>query len=804
MFGVYFSNAVKTLKASPGYSAIILLTLVLTITVIGSVASIANTLLFRALPYPDEDKLVVLYQQIETEQDTSNNAQTLPVQEHWYQQNPNIESMALVYQGSEMVSSLANEPRFDTLFITPEYFALLDTPFVKGRGFELVDGFSSQKEQAVISETLWQQHFGGAQDILSQTLTIKGRLYNIIGVVSNDFNIPHALSGSVGDIWLPWTAAEHHQAPRERVWMNSFNNLVTLAKLKPGQTLEQIKAPLDKLAEDLRNEWQPLRGFDKLSSHPVMFRQAELGGQSTLGISVLLIGLALVLIALVNISNMFASRVVTRAKTFAIQSVVGAKGRNIFLGVLMENLILWGIAIVAGLALTFAALAFFQSIVAGVLPQSDAMTVNWVVIAVTIVVAGILAAGLSYLAYRRLDPRSLGASLTSGGKGVAVQMSRTKAKTLVGLQIALASMVLIFSGLSLLKAYDKVNMDTGIDVDGMHSLIVTTSNRAMGNNEKRDLLAQVRENIAQMDKVDYVATGTPPMSPGSAAAFMRGDGSSTPQIGNLFVSADYFDKLGIELIEGRTFSEAAVMGEAHEMIVSESAAKLMAQSGPVLGQFFKGFPSSYFNKNYEVVGVTQDIYHPLDKTRSQGARIWLPMRPQWSPTIVKAKTGQQVSRAELFDTVKATANHLHVFRHNDLTKMFDGFVYAERVIVATTAFLSLFTLLIAAMGLYGVITMSLGARSVELGVKIALGAPKKSFYLILFNDFIVPALIGVAIAAVFVVGGYWLFGLDAWFELDWPVMLLVLLSVTLISWLLSFASLFKVFFKLPQRLLRAE
>lgn len=242
-------------------------------------------------------------------------------------------------------------------------------------------------------------------------------------------------------------------------------------------------------------------------------------------------------------------------------------------------------------------------------------------------------------------------------------------------------------------------------------------------------------------------------------------GKETVFIPQAWVGRDYFDVTKLKIIEGRTFSEAAIRGEKHEFLVTKAVNDLLKPGGSLIGEKFMSFDP---DNPVEVVGITENFNHPKYFDLHQGRHFWWASQAYGYPYVIKMEQGKTLNREALLQTVRAIDSRIGIWKFDVLEDEYAKMVHMERITLGLCSILALFTLTLAGIGIYGVLSYNLGLRRYEFGMRMALGAKQKRLYQLLLNDTLLPLLFAFLTALVVTLGGYAVFkeSLEPWLLLE--------------------------------------
>jgi putative ABC transport system permease protein len=734
--------AVRVLSRSPGFSGVALLALVLGIGANTAIFSVVNAVLIRPLPFRDPSRLVMVW---ETSPRTGKNNVANPQNfADWQKRNRSFEKMA-AYVPFQQTVSLTGEGTPEEVpanFATRDFFSILGVQPIRGRDFLLEEDVSGDKNNvALISEGLWRRRYGADPGIVGKKLIVRGKPTMVVGVLPASFRFPDVKA----DIWE--LTHVDSQAPRRGRFLSP------IARLKPGVTIAQAQADMGMIAAQLARE-NP--AFDTKWGASVVPMREQFTGELRTPLLVLLGAVGMVLlIACANVANLMLMRSSVRQREMAIRSSLGASRARIVRQLLVESAILGSVGGVLGLLVAMWA----KDGLLAMLPESmsvakvNSVTIDQNVLAFTVIAS--LGTGLLFglLPAWRASRPDLSDTLKEGGRAVSTSLSRNRMQAaLVAGEMAVALMLLIGAGL-LIKSFVRLeNVVPGFQPDRILSMRIGLAGPRYTKPEQSS--AGLLEIVRRIEQVPGVASvGSiqwPPLSGlRSATGFWIASRPAPkpgdePVTGVSIVTPGYFTTVGIPLIQGRMFSERDRAGAPQVTIVSQSLARQQFPGVDPIGQ--RVFVQWGRQTPYEIVGVVGDVKHVgLDKESEPNVYFPDAQEPNGGGTLVirtgvdpmkLAATIEGVIHAYDKDQAIADVQPLDVFLSKSVARP-----RFQSVLLASFAGLAL---LLAAIGIFGVMSYSVAQRSHEIGIRVALGAQRGQVFRLVVGQGLLLALIGTA------------------------------------------------------------
>ncbi len=772
----------NSLKKSPMFIVSTVVTMASTLGVVLLVSSILSAYFFKPLGYKNEDNIFVIKQLTKTERSETDQYQTVKGMLHWYHNQKTLTDYGLIYKETDMVSGLPGEPRVSISYVTPEYMRVFNPEIIFGRGLTGTEAIGHQARVVLISEASWRADFNQSERVLDEVLTIANQQYQIIGVVGSDYNEPHFL-GTPSTLWIPFDNGSHINAK----WGSTYNRLFSVGVLPDGVKTEAVVTELDNLIGQIDGEWQgewpELLGIKSVISS---LREAEISDKGDLTLMLFACSVGLLIIATINVSGLFFSRLLHKQKLLAIQSSLGARRSHLFQTLLAESSLISVMSLLFGLVLYFILKSVVVDFFTGYLPAMENVSLDWLVMSVALFVTLAVSFVFAGSAYRLVNYDRLRQYLQSGGKGTALQVSKGPVRLLVLFQVTVASVLLFVSSLILAKALNIKLLDVGADVSRSYQVFAFTTQRDMDSETRYQLTRRLKTTLENMDSVKSVAIGISPINQDRYANSISDiDGKDIGFFRSTKIGEQYFSVQNIRILQGRPFSELAYRGSADELIVTENLAKTLSPDGNVVGSVYIGLN----DKPHEIVAVTENIYDPAYMDIDDGKRAFWPLQPSYFPFLVKMKNDEPLDRLAVYQTLKETDDTLKIWEFFSLEQLYDRSVFDKVLTIFFTAGICLFILMLTSVGIYGILNYSITIRKHEFGVKMAIGARRQH----VFNEVIketcvvVGSGIAVSIMAALVVLNLFEANLNAWmvFDYSYPVSaLLVVLAIAILASLL--------------------
>jgi putative ABC transport system permease protein len=791
--------AVKGLVKNPGFTLTILLTLILGIGANTAIFSIVNAVLIRPLPYPDPDRLVRINGH---SKDNPLAGGSEPEIYDFRERCKSYESIAAYLEQHVNLTGGDEPERVKILVSTAELLPMLGAKAAPGLGrlYGPDDDKPESAPVAVVSYGLWKRRFGGDPKLVGSTLTIGGQKPTVIGIMQPGFDFPGQI-----EIWMPMGLAHGHLKPR------FFHYLDFLARLKPGVTVQQaqvemntvVKAMVVQYGYGLGIEW----GVDLV---PLL--DQEVGKTARLILLVLLATVACVLlIACTNVINMLLVRTQVREKEISLRTVLGASPRRLLRQFLTESLLLAGVGAALGLLLAYGAIKLFVRLYPDTIPRAEGIALDAPVLAFTLGIAVLTGLIVGLIpSWKASRPDLVGAIKEGGGKSTGGTGAQGLRRLLVVVEISLALMLLVGAGLMIQSFVRLSRVDLGFRSEGVLTLQINLPRSKYQEGAATtafydELLRRIRtvpgvQDAALVTHLPFVETKF------SHFISMEGlpyDAADLPEPNLRAVSSNYFHTMKIPLRAGREFTAGDDAKATPVAVVDEVTAKILQgravvngknlwTNDSILGHRFK--LAQYDDKDpwIAVVGVVAPIKQEGMVAEPKGY-LYVPesQRPERG-AFVMVRTSTADPRA----VTNGIREQLHALDRDlplsDVQTMEDRLAHSFAQPRFSMFLLSVFAgvaMLLAAIGIYGVIAYTVAQRTREIGIRMAMGAQRSDILKqVVGGGMTVVAIgLGVGLIAAFLLTQLLttlLFDVRATDPLTYIGVSLVLLAVALLATLL--------------------
>jgi putative ABC transport system permease protein len=724
---------------APAFTAIALFALVLGIGANTAIFSVVNAVFLKPLPFRDPGRLAMVWEyNPRIGRPNVANPQNLA---DWVKRSHSFEDMAGFIESDMNLTGESHPERVIGSYVTLDFFPVLGVTPALGRNFRPSENVSSRDDTIILSNQLWQRRYGSDPNIVGKQIRMGDHSGTVVGVMPSDFRFP----GSKAELWdlFPLNA----NAPRKGRF------LTPIGRLKPGVTIEQAQAEMSVIARQLENEYPQ---FDTGWGIFVRSMREEFVGEIRTPLLVLLGAVGMVLlIACANVANLMLMRSSVRQREMAMRSSLGATRTRIVRQILIEGALLGSVSGLLG----FLAAIWAKDALLAMLPDSmsvakvNSVTIDGRVLAFTFLISMGTALLFGLMPALRSSRPDLGDSLKEGGRGVygSLRKNRLRAVLVAG-EMAIALMLLIGSGLLIKSFIQLANVAPGFNPEHVLTMrMILASSRYKNANEAVAGLTEMLDRIQRIPGV--AAAGSihylPLTGLGAGTGFWL-DGKPIPKPGTepstlvSIVTPGYFSAMGVPVERGRVFDNGDVAGKPQVTVISQALAKEYFPNTNPIGQ--RLFVEWGRQTPYEIIGVVADVRHQgLDKPAFPALYFPYTQEPNTLATIV-IRTGTDPlslarsvqDRIHSFDKDQAVADIQTMDRTVSQSVSRPRF---QSVLVSSFAGLAL---LLASIGIFGVMSYSVAQRTHEIGIRMALGAEKNQVVKLVVGQAIVIALLGVA------------------------------------------------------------
>jgi predicted permease len=730
--------AIRTLIKSPGFFIVAVLTLALCITANTAIFSAVDAVLIHPLPFPHPEQLVDVTKTMpmfELFKSAASALDFLDYRDH----SKSFSEIAALEAGQFNLTGDRQPERIPGMRVSASLFPLLGVKPILGRAFSSEEEQWGRNKVVILGEALWQSRFGGDRQILGKQIQVEGENYAVIGVAR-----PMLFFISRADLWLPLAFSPDQLTGNQR----GHQNLRVVARLKPNTSLPQADADLQSVAAQMTGQypsWYP-KGWS-ISADPL---SSKVSGPIRTPLLVLLGAVALVLlIGCANVANLLLARASARQKEITIRTALGARRILIVRQLLAESGVIAVIAGAVGLLASIWVLDFFERFAPRNVLQGQHLTANWMVGGFTLLLCMLATLLFGLAPAITASKTDLNDALKETSRGASGGTRKQRLRSvIVASEVALSLTLLIAAGL-LIRSFQRLQ-EASPGFDAQHLATFQISLPVVDYRQPSQVAAfysQLLTNLASLPGVTAVGAVDPlPFSGsnrgGSFDIVGRKWSKATPDVSYRRASPGYFQAMRIPVLKGRVFAEQDGPDAPKVAVVDEPFVRQFFPSEDPLGKQLSGPATG----GYTIVGVVGGTKSNSLSTPPASTIYYAGLQDPFRAISVVLRTAARDPMSLLPAVrreVQALNANLPVYRPATMEERLSGSLARTRLSTTLLSVFAALALLLAAIGIYGVISYIVSQRGHEIGIRMALGARPADAVLLVLRQGTAPVLIGI-------------------------------------------------------------
>jgi predicted permease len=754
--------ALRQLRKAPGFTVTAVLTLALGIGATTAIFTLVYDVLLRPLPYKQAEQLVVMEEVVAEFRDIY---PKLPVNANhfvtWQQNSHSIQSMAVMGEDSMPLGMGGHPLQVDVVSATPGIFSVLSSTPQLGRAFSTQEAQPGHERVVVLMNNLWRQEFQSDPGVLGKTITLNGFPYTVIGVMPRSFHLPivQAIEGTNTDRAKPIEALVPMAFSKDQLQeaMGDFNYF-GLARLKPGVSIAQANAEINALQHTIS---VGLSADEKgtLSAVLTPFQQMLVGNNRTPLLILLAAVAGLLLVGCVNITNLLLSRAAGRRQQMAVAAALGASRAEMLRMAMRETVVLAAFGGVLGIVLAAILVPVMQHYLPPALDFRGSLHLDWEGAGCALllaVVATLLAGAAPALIGCRMQPQEV---LHSESRLASEsRVSKRLRRVLVSVEVAVSVALVLMTGLLTASLARLMQIDRGFEADRTMTAEINLPSKSYSDLRSRTAFYKaVLERLHQLPGAEQAGLISKlPLGgdvwidmiriPGDTRAFMQ-----LPSEHFRWVSPGYFETIHLPLIAGRFLSDND-QGKNYALVSELTARTLWQGRNPIGQQFSRGGTDE---KRFTVIGVVGDA-RTISLAKPDPMMVYVPYWYRCDSAgglLVRTQQDPAAMAGALRKAIWSVDPEVSVPAVRALGGIVADSVANRRFEMDLLLLFAISALLLAGLGVYGVVTYSVVQREREIGLRLALGAQKANIYALVLRDGLMPVLAG-ACAGITVAFGF--------------------------------------------------
>lgn len=746
--------AFRALRKRGAFSLVTVAVLALGIGANTAIFSVVDAVLLRPLPFDNPDRIMQLWHVPPAKSFPGRSTFAVSPANFldWQARNNVFESMAMFHPGDFTITTDGKSQHLNGWQVTPDFFSVLHAKPLVGRLFSSEDEKSGEQKMVVISEQLWRSNFGASPNVVGQAIRFSNESFTIVGVLPSKQTFP--LYTPLPQVW-----SYLHWDNKERA-VRGNHNYLAIGRLKPGVTVQQADSELANISRQLEKEFP---ADDAGWGSKIVPLHDELVGDVRPTLLILLGAVGFVLlIACANVANLVLATTLARRKELAIRTALGAGRADLIRQVLLETIVLAVVGGALGLVVSHFGVRVITNFLADQLPAAK-IGLNAAVLLFTLIIS-ILTGVLSGLipAWRFARAEDVNEDLKQGLGRSGSDGSRRTRNILVVAEVALSLMLLVGAGLTIRTLYYLQKAETGVDPQNVITMSVSLPKakyaaKSQQLNFYQELLQKVStipgvQSVALIDSLPLQGGSTQPILIEGRPVVQMAD---QPEVPTRRVSTDYLKTMRIPLIRGRGFEPSDTLNSTPVIVISQSLAREFFPKEDPIG---KHISMELTDQGLEIPTTQREIVGIVGDVKMSGLEDNQPVTTVYQPmTQVPGRYMTIVARTSM-EPSSVVPSIGNAIRSIDPDRSFDNLMTMQEVIGAVVAprrftmtllvAFGVLALVLAAVGIYSVLSYAVRRRVREIGIRMALGAQIRDVMQMIVIDGMTPTVLGVALGFI--------------------------------------------------------